>query len=257
MVPKQSTLQEIIESERELLLTADQRYGDYYRHARECSIFLSRCFISVDPDRLMFARFFSLLKKHHMLALLSTLRLHRIQAMMNLRQVLEAGAAAAFAIANPEPEHFAIANASGIIDPSPELTGKRYQWLDRNFPANSAAIKEKKELINSYFAHTNLVLTSKTFEVNEAGTWISAPFFDVEDEYHVKVDLWLTASISIEIMDLLYGVNRGCDVVKFIPNFESNLQRIHQAHEALVAEMKSTDRYKRAFEFLVGTASTS
>jgi hypothetical protein len=186
MVPKQSTLQEIIESERELLLTADQRYGDYYRHARECSIFLSRCFISVDPDRLMFARFFSLLKKHHMLALLSTLRLHRIQAMMNLRQVLEAGAAAAFAIANPEPEHFAIANASGIIDPSPELTGKRYQWLDRNFPANSAAIKEKKELINSYFAHTNVVLTSKTFEVNEAGTWISAPFFDVEDEYHVK-----------------------------------------------------------------------
>jgi hypothetical protein len=257
MVPKQSTLQEIIESERELLLTADQRYGDYYRHARECSIFLSRCIISVDPDRLMFARFFSLLKKHHMLALLSTLRLHRIQAMMNLRQVLEAGAAAAFAIANPELEHFATAHARGIIDPSPELTGKRYQWLDKNFPAGSAAIKEKKGLINNYFAHTNVVLTSKTFEVNEAGTSISAPFFDVEDQFHIKVDLWLTASISIEIMGLLYGVNEGRDVVKFIPNFESTLQRIHQAHEVLVAEMQSTDRYKRAFEIFAGTAPTS
>jgi hypothetical protein len=41
-----------------------------------------------------------------MLALLSTLRLHKVQSMMNLRQTLEAGAAAAFAIANPEREHF-------------------------------------------------------------------------------------------------------------------------------------------------------
>jgi hypothetical protein len=96
-----------------------------------------------------------------------------------------------------------------------------------------------------------------TVEVNEAGTWISARFFDVEDEFHVKVDLWLTASISIEIMDLLYGVNKGRDVVKFIPNFESNLQRIHQADGALVADMQSTDRYKRAFEILAGIASTS
>src|SRR5262245_28734074 len=83
---------------------------------------------------------------------------------------------------------------------------------------------------------------------DEAGTGISAPFFDVEDEFHVKVDLWLTASISIELMGLLYEVTRGRDVVKFIPNFESNLQRIHQANEALVSDMKSTDRYKRAFE---------
>src|SRR6516164_11309174 len=40
---------------------------------------------------MMFARFFSLLKKHHMLALLSALRLHKVQTMINLRQVLEAG----------------------------------------------------------------------------------------------------------------------------------------------------------------------
>jgi hypothetical protein len=257
MAPKQSTLQEIIESERELLLTADQRYGGYYRRARDCSIFLSLCIISVDPDRLMFARFFSLLKKHHMLALLSTLRLHRIQAMMNLRQVLEAGAAAGFAIANPEPEHFATANARSIIDPSPELTGKRYRWLDKNFPAGSAAMKEKKELINNNFSHANVVLTAKTFEVNEAGTGISAPFFDVEDEFHVKVDLWLTVSISIELMGLLYEVNKGRDVVKFIPNFEYDLHQFHQRNRALLTEMRSTERYKRAFHILAGTASTS
>src|SRR6478752_924609 len=98
----QSTLEEIVDSERQLVLTASNRYGQLYLHARECSIFLSRCIVEVDHDRLMFARFFALMKKHHFLALLSAVRLDKVQALMNLRQVLEAGAAAAFAIANPE-----------------------------------------------------------------------------------------------------------------------------------------------------------
>ena len=92
-----------------------------------------------------------------------------------------------------------------------------------------------------------MVLTNQTFEVNEAINEISTPFFDVEDEFQVKVGLWLTASISIELMDLLYGVNKGRDVVKFIPNFESDLHQFHQKNSALLTEMRSTERYKRAF----------
>ena len=163
-----------------------------------------------------------------MLAVLSTLRLHKVQAMMNLRQVLEAGTAAAFAIANPGQQHFATTDAQGVIDPSPKLTGKRHQWLDKNFPALSNPIREKKERINSYFAHANLVLTAQTFEVNEAANEISTPFFDVENEFQVQIDLLLTALISTDIMDLLDGVNKGRDVVKFIPNFEPDLLRLHQ-----------------------------
>jgi hypothetical protein len=33
MALKQSTFEEIVESERELILAADQRYGKYYLHA--------------------------------------------------------------------------------------------------------------------------------------------------------------------------------------------------------------------------------
>src|SRR5215813_3086364 len=94
------------------------------------------------------------------LALLSTLRLHKVQAYMVLRQALEAGAAAAFVIANPEPEHFAKTDAQGFIDPSQELTRKRYKWLDKHFPAGSDVIKEKKRLINNSTAHANIVVTS-------------------------------------------------------------------------------------------------
>jgi hypothetical protein len=190
MALKQSTFEEIVESERQLILTADQRYGKYYRHALECAIFLSRCIVSVNRDSMVFARFFSLMKKQVMLALLSTLRLHKVQAWMNLRQALEAGAAAAFAIANPEPEHFAKTDASGFIDASQDLTKKRYKWLAKHFPPGSDAIKKKKELINDFAAHANIVVTNQTFEVNEVANEISAPFFDAEDEYHVKADLW-------------------------------------------------------------------
>ncbi|HJZ69610.1 MAG TPA: hypothetical protein VKF81_15910 [Blastocatellia bacterium] len=244
MTLKQATFEEIVESERELILTADQRYGKYYLHARECAILLSRCIISVDPDRMMFARFFSLIKKQVMLALLSTLRLHKVQALMNLRQVLEAGAAAAFAIANPEPEHFARTDANGFIDASQDLTEKRYKWLAKHFPAGSEAIKKKKNLINDFAAHANVVATNQTFEVNEVGNEISAPFFDTEDEYHVKTDLWQTASISIELMGLLYEVNKTQNVLEFIPNFEHHLRRVYDDNSALLMEMKSTKRYK-------------
>jgi hypothetical protein len=73
------------------------------------------CVEEVNPDRMMFGRFFSLMKKHHMLALFSTPRLHKLQAMMNLRQVLEAGASAAFAVAHPEKDHFAETDKKGLL----------------------------------------------------------------------------------------------------------------------------------------------
>ena len=246
MTLQQSTFEEIIESERTLAETADQRYGKYSRHARDCTIFLSRCIVAVDPDRTIFAMFFSSTKKQLLLALLSTLRLHKVQAMMNLRQALEAGAAAAFAIAKPEPEHFAKTDQNGFIDPSQDLTRKRYDWLAKNFPAASEAIKEKKLLINNFGAHANIVVTAQTFDVNDAGTEISAPFFDLEDEYHVKTDLWQTASIAIVLMDLLYGVNKTWGVLEFIPDFEFHFQRVYDQNVALLKEMQSTGRYKQA-----------
>src|ERR1700681_1137136 len=102
----QSTLEEITESERQMLLTAKERFGNHYVNARASSVFLSRCIVAVEHDRMNFGRFLALAKKHHMLAIMSAVRLHKVQAMMNLRQVLEAGAAAAFAIANPDNHHF-------------------------------------------------------------------------------------------------------------------------------------------------------
>jgi hypothetical protein len=244
----QSTLEEIIESERLMLIAARERYGDYYGHARECSSFLSRSVTAVDHDRMMFSRFFSLMKKHHMLAFLSVLRLHRVQATMNLRQVLEAGAAAAFAIANPELHHFADTDAQGLLDPSQTLTRKRYQWFDQNYRQKSDWIKAKKEQINLSTSHANIVSSESTFRVADTGDTINTPFFDIEDEYTVKVDLWMTGSIALTLVDFLYGVNQGRNVLEFCADFMRHVGRLAQENETLIAEIKSTDRFKLALQ---------
>ena len=123
MAYPQSTLEEIVESERSMFLDGEARYGRHFRYALAATMHLSLCIVSVDPDRWdTFGRLFSLMKKHHMLAFLSALRLHRVQAMLNLRQVLEAGAGAAYAIENPDVRDFADIDAFGIMDPSNRLS---------------------------------------------------------------------------------------------------------------------------------------
>ena len=136
MTYPQSTLEEIVDSERTMILDAPKRYGQHYAHARATTVYLTLFVESIELDRAeTFGRLLSLMKKHHTLSVFSALRLHKVQAMMNLRQVLEAGAAAAFAIANPETHHFVDIDAFGIMDPAQKLTTKRYNWLDKNYPS--------------------------------------------------------------------------------------------------------------------------
>jgi hypothetical protein len=141
----QSSIEEIIDSERAMILDGEARYGRHYKHARNATVYLTLCVESVDGDRSdIFGRLISLLKKHHMLAFLSALRLHHVQAMMNLRQVLEAGAAAAYCIANPKVEDFVDIDEFGIMDPTKELTRKRYKWLDENYAEVSSWIRSRR-----------------------------------------------------------------------------------------------------------------
>lgn len=244
----QSSIEEIVESERLMVINATRRYGKHYTHARGASVFLTLCITAIDPDRMMFGRLFSQMKKQQLLALFSTLRLHKVQAMMNLRQVLEAGASAAFAIANPEHHHFVDTDEQGILDPSQELTKKRYAWLNKNYEEQSQWIKDTKAQINSSAAHANIISADSVFRIAGAGDQISAPFFDIEDEYHVKTDLWLTARVAIGLIELLHRVNQSRNVIEFRDDFSDTFIRIAAENNALRDEMMATDRYKKASE---------
>jgi len=244
----QSTIAQIIDSEREMVLTAPQRYGQYYDHAFECSMFLSQFAKSIDRDRFVAASFFGQVKNHHTLSLFSAVRLHKVQSMMNLRQVLEAGACAAFAIANPDHAHFVDTDAYGILDPSQKLAKKRYAWLRQNYPAGSDAIEQIKKQLNLTGAHANLISAQANFRTDYNEGWFAAPFFDFDDEYFVKTDLWRIGSVAITLLDVFYGVNNGLNVIKFVDNYIPIFEQLVARDAALRDEMISTDRYKRTME---------
>ena len=250
MTYPQSSLEEIIESERQMLLDAPTRYRKYYQHARNTTMYLSLCVETIEHDRAdMFGRLHALMKKHHTLAFFSALRLHKVQAMMNLRQVLEAGAAAAFAIAYPEQAHFVDTDEHGILDPSQDLTKKRYRWLNDTYPKQSKWIRDTKDQLNSQVSHANVIIGDNTFSVSDDGTTAATPFFDKEDDFFVTADLWLISHVAIILMDFLFGVARdvgkaGRQVVEFRSDFQRTVTGLAAESNTLLAECMASDRYK-------------
>src|SRR5262249_9318896 len=162
----------------------------------------------------------------------------------NLRQTLEAGACAAFAIANPDPKHFVVAAQFDLLYPVP--AGKRYSWLDQHYPAGSAAIREAKAQINATVAHANLIATHAVFRPNYDENWFHAPFFDVEDEHFVKTDLWQIGQAALTLMYYFAEINEGRNVIKFVDNFFLLIHALRQRNNTLRAEMMATERFKRA-----------
>jgi hypothetical protein len=217
-------------------------------------MYLSLCIVSIEQDRTdTFGRLLALMKKHHMLAFLSVLRLHHVQALMNLRQVLEAGGSAAYAIANPAVEDFVDIDAFGIMDPSAKLLKKRYDWLKEKYAPKSEWLKETKDKINSLSTHANIISGARTFRIKDDGTTASTLFFDFEDKEYVKIDLWLISNAAVALMDLFYGVAADVApasrwVIEFRHDFSQVIQGLAAESNTLLDEIKGSDRFKAAME---------
>ena len=124
----QSSIEEIVDIERAMLGDGEARYGRVFRHALRSTVCLALCVETIDADPSdIFGRLFSLLKIHELLALLSSLRLHHVQAMMNLRHVFEVGAASAYCVAIPEVADFVDIDEFVIMEAAKGLTVIRYK----------------------------------------------------------------------------------------------------------------------------------
>jgi hypothetical protein len=235
-----------------MIRDGEARYGRHYKHAKAATLYLTVFLERIDEDRSdIFGRLLSLMKKHHMLAFLSALRLHHVQAMMNLRQVFEAGAAAAYCIAHPKVEDFVDIDEFRIMDPSKKaLAIKRYKWLEGNYAVPSSWIKEQKDQINKYSGHANIVSGDRTFRVVAAGKGASTPVFDVEDKDLVKVDLWQISSAAIGLMQLIHNVTSdvartsGRSVLGFRTDFQQKMPDLMAESKALLDEQEGSDRFK-------------
>ncbi|RMF92725.1 MAG: hypothetical protein D6734_11670 [Candidatus Schekmanbacteria bacterium] len=246
---KQDTIEDIVESEKQMVLHGVERFGNYFINAKEFNTLLQQFVKSVNPDRFIFVMFLAQIHKHHLLALFSSVRLHHIQAMMNLRQVLEAGSCAAYAIANPNPAGFADIDEHGIINPTKRLAKKRYDWLEANFKKGSDAIKRMKDQINKAAAHSNIVTAHNNFRFDSRRGKPITTFFDIEDDYLVKTDLWQIGNIAMGLMDLFYGANKDLNVIQFADDFIPRLKTLEIKNQRLKEEIIQSERYKKAQKY--------
>lgn len=245
---KQSTIGDLIESENQMILHGAERYGEYFINASEFNNLLNNFIKSIDdPGKFIFVAFLSQVRKHHTLAHFSSVRLHHIQAGLNLRQVFEAGAWAAYAMAHEDKNKFCETDVNGILDVPKKLKEARDKWLDQNFKVKSDEIKQLKDLINRSVAHANIIYAFQNFKMKPADDpGFHTPFFDFDDEYRVKTDLWFIANTALGLIDLFYGVNLQYKVFRLIDGFGPRFRALVEQNNKLKAEMMSTERYRNA-----------
>lgn len=90
--------------EHQKLVDAERKYGNAHVNAHNTTILLSNLMMWPIIDCDLFIRFYSKMKKYHTLSVVSTVRLHRIQAKMDSRYFLESTANAAFSLAHTDTQ---------------------------------------------------------------------------------------------------------------------------------------------------------
>lgn len=245
-MPEPETYRAIIEAESQMVLQGAKKYGDFFKNAVEL-INLLEHFAKrmVKEERFLAVAFFSQVKKHLMLALFSATRRHHIQAGMDLRQVLEAASWMVYAMAHPEEKNFCEKDGAGNMDVPKRLKKQKYEWLEREYKVKSDEIKGLKERINESVGHSSVIYAFQNFKLlvtpEKQGYYTS--FFDFEDEYKEKTNLWLVANTAMGLLDLIYGVNQREGVFEMTDDFLSKFKVLKEQNDALKEEMMRHERY--------------
>lgn len=228
---------QIIEKEKDMLLEAETKYGSHFKNALDF-VALAQDFIKqAKPKAWIFSLFLSQFRKHLVLSFFSALRLHHIQAMLDLRVVMESGANAAYAIASSHQDDFVITLPDGTLDAPRGLSDKRYRWLEEKYPKGSEAIKNLKGIINRTSAHSNLIYAFSNWEFVKEERVFKFSYFDKEVDKLVKTDLWQIGNVAMGLMDLFYGVNLDHKTLIFSEDFVPRLKKYEATNNALKQEI--------------------
>ena len=244
---KTITLQDLIDQENLMLSVAGKEYGESFKNALDFNALLQTFLKEVKVDAWIFSIFLSQIRKHHTLAIFSSVKLHHTQAMLNLRQILEAGVNAAYAIANQNKDGFVKKRENGFLDAPENFAKKRYDWIEKSYKKHSDFIKHMKGEINKTVAHSNIIYGFQNFDYSKMDKYIfEMPFFDIKDNFKVKTDLWLAGNIALGLMDLFYGVNKDYNLLTFSSDFQSELNKYEQVNKKIKDEFIKTERIQKA-----------
>lgn len=237
-------IEDISKTENQMIIEAVEQYGKYFVHAQFAVNFMDSFLSNVSSKAAFFMLFFSQIKKHIILAFLSAIRLHHVQATFDFRYATEAGAWAAFAMAHYKPEEFAESKNNGTLDSTENHRKRMYSWLEKNYPSGNKSVKRFKGTLNKLSTHANIVDAYRNFNgITQESVNIS--LFDKSEEHHVKTDLWTVGNLVMGLLDLFYGVNRDYKVLGFQNDFLSQMAKLKTENDFLKTEMMSHPRLKR------------
>ncbi|MET4312695.1 hypothetical protein [Bradyrhizobium sp. RT4b] len=223
--------------EHQKLVDAEQRYGNAFINAYNTTVLLSNLMMWPLVDCDLFIRFYSQMKKYHSLCVASTVRLHRVQAKMDLRYFLESTANAAFSLAHTDTQNYFDLQNNRIGD-AQRATLKAYKWLEITYPGHSNFMKELKAEINEQTAHAHVVNSQHNFDlVAGQRAEIVTSYFDFEDDELVKLDLWVGAKAGLHAIDLILSVQK--DFGGFLPSSDvSDFPQLMADNDAVLRELR-------------------
>lgn len=196
------------------------KYGNAFSNAYDSTLLFSDLVMMPVTDCELFFRFYSQAKKYHTLSIISTVRLHRIQAKMDMRYFLESAANAVFALAHPDTRNYLDLRRNGVAEAKSAST-KAYAWLEEKYPGHSEWIKALKKDINDQTAHAHIMNSLHNYWfVSDYSTDVVTSFFDFEDDGLVKHDLWQAAMAGLRAAQLILDVRN--DYGRFISSRRSD-----------------------------------
>lgn len=224
--------------EHQKLVDAERRYGNSFVNAYNATIMLSKIMVWPIVACDLFIRFYSQIKKYHTLSLVSTVRLHRVQAKMDLRYCLESTVNAAFTLAHTDTQNY-FDYAGNKINNAQKATAHAYKWIENVYPGHSKFIKDMKDEINGHTAHAHVVNSHHNFDfVPGEGAEIITSYFDFQDDQLVKMDLWLCAKAGLYAIDLILAVQK--DFGGFLPTSDvDDLGQLMADNDAVLYELRT------------------
>lgn len=198
------TIMDVSDAENQMVQHAYTEYGDVFENANGLVSFTWEFLLSINAEAWVFGSFLSQIQKFLFLSLLAAIRNHTVQANMMLRQVIESTALACYALYETNHEKYGTRNDDGTVDINENIKKKIHEWLKSKYTRHSMVLKERKDMINELFSHTNIIATTHNFEFGDADMNMS--FFDKPDKLMVKQRLWMIADTTLWLLDLIKKV---------------------------------------------------
>lgn len=220
------TLQEISRKENDLIQEALKKHADYYRICCDYLNLLNSV-KSVDKNYMLFLDFHLNVINDFTLAILSIARRHFLQSQFNYRHALESAVIACYTFEDNNVNNYLEMQNDITVEPK-DIRNKSYKWLEKNYPEYSKKIKNNKDLVNKFHAHSNNIMSEANRFFQKDENKINLLIFDgYPDNYIDAVLVTFINSIS-DVLDLYREVNNNYNKI----SFEIDLEKLNKAKES-------------------------